>query len=73
MLDPTRKVYGPNPRARNIMVGTWLLFALPLTLLGLIEHEPAALLAVVILSAILLPIFWFVLRAAKLIVTGGGI
>lgn len=73
MPDYTQKIYGPNPRARNIMLGMWLLFALPLTLLGLIEREPAMLLAVVILTAIMLPICWFALRTAKLVITADGI
>jgi hypothetical protein len=76
MPTPTQAaetIYGPSPRARHIMLGVWLLFAVPLTLLGLVEREPAMLLAVAILSAIMLPIFWFVLRAAKLILTDSGI
>ncbi|MEQ1776769.1 MAG: hypothetical protein ABL891_23530 [Burkholderiales bacterium] len=73
MLNSAEKIYGPSPRARNIMVGIWLLCAVPLTLLGLIEHDSAMLVAVVILSAIMLPIFWFSLRTAKLILTADGI
>jgi hypothetical protein len=73
MLNTTKKIYGPNPRARNIMLGMWLFFAVPLTLLGLIERDPAILLAVVILTAIMLPICWFALRTAKLVITADGI
>jgi hypothetical protein len=73
MLNPTEKIYGPNPRARNIMLGVWLLFAVSLTLFGLIDRDPAILLVAVIFSAITLPIFWYVLHAAKLVLTVDGI
>ncbi len=73
MLPAAGKVYGPNPRARNIMLGMWLLIAGPLTALALIEREPVILLAVLLISAIMLPIFWYALRAARLILTAEGI
>lgn len=73
MPDAVPKIYGPNPRARNIMLGLWLLFALPLTVLGVFYDEPAMLGAAALLSAIMLPIFVYVLRAAKLILTSDGI
>ena len=73
MPPATEKVYGPNPRARNIMLGIWLLIAGPLTALGLIERDSAILLTVLILSAIMLPIFWYALRASRLILTADSI
>ena len=73
MPDAAQKVYGANPRARNLMLGAWLLFAAPLTIGGIVYDEPAMLIAAAVVSAIMLPIFWFVLRAAKLILTDSGL
>ncbi len=73
MLNPANKVYGPNPRARNIMLGVWLLFAGSLTLSGIIERDPAMVLVAGIFSAIMLPIVWLAFRATKLVLTADGI
>lgn len=73
MPPANNKFYGPNPWARSIMIGMWILIAAPLTALGLIERDPALWVTALIVSAIMLPIFWYALRTSRLLVTAEGI
>jgi len=65
----TRHVYGVSPWRRRLLYGIWALFAVPLTVGGLVSGEAALLTTAAIFTAIALPIFVWALRTARLTVT----
>src|SRR5262245_30437039 len=69
----SRFVYGISPLRRAILYGTWAIVALPLLILWLVTGEAALGLTSITVSAVLLPIFLWIDRAAKLILTPKGI
>lgn len=72
-MAETRHVYRVSPWRSRLLYGFWALFAIPLTVGGLVTGEPSLLVVAFVFSAIALPFFIWAVRAAKLTVTPEGI
>jgi hypothetical protein len=67
------RTYQISPRRRAVLYGCWGIMAVPLVIGGLASQEPALTTAGVLVSAIMLPLFWIVLRVARLTLTSEGL
>ncbi len=69
----TRHVYRVSPWRRGLLYGIWAVFAVPMTVTGLVAGEEALLVGSAVVTIIALPFFVWALRVARLTLTPDGI